>query len=227
MADDPSITRSHTAAAGFGDLNVDASVPGRTYLKNGEYLAVTSLGAIRKGHTLVLPTIEAGQVTSAMSILDHVTRSGSRRDLDACVEAAKQRLTEFGPNFIMFEHGGLNSDYSSMCGTCFPHLHILPTGRDELDFGSAVIRACRFKCDYIRDYPSLTEFYRTSCGDGEYLMAADHTGVSVLWAGRHMTFPSQILRHAVQECLGLPRDFWQDHPRADSAAEIASSLRQA
>lgn len=219
-------SRSSPSAGPLGDLDVDSTVSSRTYLETEGFRAVVSLGAIVPGHTLIIPTVEIREAVAAFSVLDHVTRSGLHRALEACTKSVQERLSKrYEPRQIMFEHGGLSQDYTHMCGTCFPHLHVLPTSTIDHTFRNTVIRSCRFLCDYFREYDSLSEFYESSRGDGEYLMAADKTGVSVLWAGSHLTFPSQVLRHVVQDCVGLPRNKWQDNPDLEGAVAIANALR--
>lgn len=211
------------------DIDQDSTVGDRTFAEFEGYRAITSLGALLPGHTLVCPPQTYVQRFGAVSMFDVVTESDTGDALLTLVERVSAILrSQFQSELIYFEHGGSSRLVSRKCHTCFPHLHMVPVSENVRNrFRSTCVGSLAGEFEAHREFRSLKEFFSSQRGLGEYLLVHDGDEGAAMWAGDRLTFRSGALRHIVQYLLGHPPDNWRTAPGQADAVRLAKDLAAA
>lgn len=183
----------------------------RAWYRDGEYIAVASVGALVEGWSLIVPTAHSFNMTKAYGQASFYSVASAIVDrVEAC----------YGPCAI-FEHGAFSVDSATSCGTAHAHLHVVPLALDlecaARDFDSAL---CWERVELHR----LT----AHVGEQEYLLASNRfegpetiCSVATLTQGRSQFFRKVIARH-----LGKEEEFsYREFPRLETSLATSLALR--
>ena len=218
------------------DIDEDPTITKRTFWEDDTFFAAISRGYIRPGHTLICPhPVVFRERRRPRSLHDSMMSPGA---IDALTSAVKSVITclraRYGDSYAVFEHGNVCSRSTpTVCGTEYPHLHVLPL--DECIVDNVVDRHRYGAGRELRRYSTLEHFYSSRRGSGQYLLASDEWNASggetiAIWSGYECPLPSQAIRHTVQELLGDSPTRWQEQDKDEStvreACDMARDLRR-
>ena len=180
------------------------------WLEDEQHVAIASVGALVPGWSLVVPK------SHGYNLASHYKSAEFHRFVQLAVSRIEER---YGP-VVVFEHGSVEPDSATSCGTAHAHLHLVPVALD--------LAAAALKGDSTLPWRSalITEV-SDAVGDDEYLFVANRYDgeatagtLTTLAIGR-----SQFFRRLIASHLGCPDKFdYKQFPNISVAMGTASAL---
>ncbi|MFC3660506.1 hypothetical protein [Luteimonas notoginsengisoli] len=180
------------------------------WLEDESHMALTSIGAMIEGWTLVTPR------DHSLNLLSNYSSPAFHR----FVAQAVARVSSAYGTCAIFEHGGQIEGSATNCGTSHAHLHVVPLNFLLQPLLPSFDRGLQwFDC-------AMSDLKRC-VGKDEYLFAANsYAGAStvgsacILRAGQ-----SQFFRRVIAEQLGCSEQSdYRTHPHLDKAVAGATRL---
>lgn len=180
------------------------------WLKERDYAAMVSIGALVPGWTLVCP-VEHG--------LNLSTHYSSERFWEVCSQAESVVRSKYGPVRV-FEHGARQEESMTGCGTGHAHLHLVP-----LKF-SLAIESMRADSSMAWMTCRVADIALASEG-AEYLFVADDykAGDTTGLLCKLDAPQSQFFRRVIAQRLGMSEFFnYRQYPMLDIARATWNTL---
>ncbi|MGM9685256.1 MAG: HIT family protein [Bacteroidaceae bacterium] len=169
------------------------------FLKNDEFFAISSIGALVEGWTLIVPRKHCCSMKDIY---------GSKRFVEFANEIAKALKACYGP-IVAFEHGPNREGSDTSCGTDHAHIHFVPyhSLAKQLDHIGMNWKTCR--ADEIKDI----------VGNSEYLFYVEVGGKWEKSIGRvHILEKpiSQFFRKVIADDMGISEKYsYKTNPDTD------------
>ena len=162
------------------------------WLQDEQYIAIASVGALVPGWSLVVPK------SHGYNLAGHYHDADFYRFVQLAVSRIEQR---YGP-VIVFEHGSVEPNSATSCGTAHAHLHLVPLALDLVAASADADSTLSWRPTRMADLAGVV-------GDDEYLFVANQFDgeetagiVATLEVGR-----SQFFRRLIASHLGCPDKF--------------------
>ena len=174
----------------------------------GAAVAMPSIGALVRGHTLVCPADHHRSVLAAPQNV-----AADVQDLVASVRGRLEAAT--GLSTHVFEHGSAREGNRVACSVEHAHVHVLPCGGDVRPL---IIDAARWQpagedLDDLRRVVGDAEYLLYEAPGGERLTVATTTGL-----------PSQLLRQVFAAALDIPQWDWRLEPAVERIVATAELI---
>lgn len=181
----------------------------RPWLRDADYAAFVSVGALVPGWSLICPT------KHAYNLSGHYSSAAFWNFTNSAVDICKKLYGEVR----VFEHGACSGGSLTSCGTAHAHLHIVP-----LTF-SLVDEAMKFEPARIWKSCSVGKIAQHSCGNEYLFMSDSYNGTETRG---HLAMlsegTSQFFRRVIANRLGRGAEYnYRDYPKheiADSSAVL-------
>ena len=181
----------------------------RSVAISGVDLLLPSLGALSRGHTLLVPR----------SHVHAFVGSGPPVDVENRLRVASELVASvYGP-LVIFEHGTWSPRSSGGCGVCHAHVHLVPVPGDCPDLLPA---------EYVWSELPATGWAAHIARHGlavDYLLYWPPSAAPVV--AYDNSAPSQLLRKHVAGLLGFGSWNWRDSTDTDGLLETTDLLNAA
>ena len=183
----------------------------RIPVETQDFVAISSIGAITVGHTLVCPV---GHLRRLADMSDGVAQEYIKfRTLILGVIRS-----EFGENVHIFEHGSDASGRVVPCTVEHAHLHVVP-----MDTSIRVELPTDLRWLKVNSDPAGIA---AMVGDGEYLYYEAPDGTTHVALPYGVPFQSQLLRRILCAAIGREAWNWREDPALPLVSETERRLRE-
>lgn len=186
-----------------------ASAVDRPWLANSEFFALSSVGALVEGWSLICTR------EHTYNLKEHFKSESFWAFASEAIDIVTQI---YGP-VVMFEHGAICEDSETSCGTAHAHLHVVPLSADLAKLAVEEDSGLIWQECAIDDVGEVV-------GEREYLLVL--SGSTCSSKARVATLPigqSQFFRKIIAGYLGRPSEYsYKTHPQVETSARGAQKL---
>lgn len=170
------------------------------------FVLFPSIGALTVGHVILCPRLHVRSMSDLPNALE--------QSLSDVTRAVRELVSSnFGLPVHAFEHGNATAGQRVVCTVDHAHLHFIP----------ADVSIERYLSRYQWTAAPLS--LRDATKGREYLFYESPSGERLVTTGDGTLFPSQYLRRAFAEALGVGDSWnWRVEPAADLTRRTLSSF---
>lgn len=201
---------SQISKDGEADLlaNVLAQPPGTSQHVVREwpdFVLFPSIGALTVGHVILCPRMHVRSISDLPEALE--------QPLIDIMRAVRHLLSKFALPIHAFEHGNSATGTRVVCTVDHAHLHFIPA---DVNLNNHLSRY---------QWVAVSGSLRDITKGREYLYYETPSGERLLTTGDGATFPSQYLRRAFADALGVGNRWnWREDPAVEITRRTLSSF---
>jgi len=171
-----------------------------------DFVLFPSIGALTVGRVILCPRLHVRSMSDLPEVLE--------QSLIHAMQAVRDLLSNnFGLQIHAFEHGNSTAGPRVVCTVDHAHLHFIP----------ADVNVDRHLSKY--QWTAVSGSLRDITKGREYLFYESPSGERLVTTGDRVTFPSQYLRRAFADALGVgDRWNWREDPAVDVTRRTLSSF---